>query len=272
MRLNHPIFNQPLNAGVVLEANEWNRDYDNSGVWVVQTGKLGSEVDYGVVSDGLGFEDSPDCERISGGINSKGPRAVAIGRQANMLQWGFYAAPDRMTQSAQRAFLNALVYMQAFDGQRPLVEKRFRARAWVTKSIEMIDMLADLEGDNLASIEQYLKGLFPLELIEEHGLDKKVLSAWSEANMEYLRRTGQGSLLVDAELAELGVSNRQPAFLDLLVTRLTADPKDPLAQTLIERYLDQEALQDADPLAWIQARRADLFFSDTGGFRWFLGK
>ena len=52
-------------------------------MWVVQTGEPGETVDYGVVSDGHGFEDSPDCERISGGRNSKGPHAVAIGRQAN---------------------------------------------------------------------------------------------------------------------------------------------------------------------------------------------
>jgi hypothetical protein len=89
VRLDHEIFHSPLAAGVELVEHDWERDHDGRGVWVVQTGEPGKDVDYGVVSDGHGFEDSPDCERITGGVNSKGPHAVAIGRQANMLQWGF---------------------------------------------------------------------------------------------------------------------------------------------------------------------------------------
>src|SRR5262245_24979636 len=96
----------------------------------------GGKAEYGMVADGHGFEDSPDCERISGGINTKGPRAVAIGRQANMLLWGFYGAPDRMTESARRAFLNAIVYMRRFDGDSPLVQKGSSGRGWPQQFLE----------------------------------------------------------------------------------------------------------------------------------------
>ena len=32
--------------------------------------------------------------------------------------FGIYAAPDRMTESAKKVFLNAIVYMKRFDGHR----------------------------------------------------------------------------------------------------------------------------------------------------------
>jgi hypothetical protein len=99
----------------------------------VHSGDFKDGCDVGMVSDGHGFEDSPDCERISGGVNSKGPMAVAIGRQANLLQWGFYGAPDRMTGSAKRAFLNAIVYMRRFDGHVPLVRKTSVGRTWLVQ-------------------------------------------------------------------------------------------------------------------------------------------
>lgn len=57
---------------------------------LVHSGEFKQGCGVGMVADGHGFEDSPDCERVGGGINSKGPMAVAMGRQANLLQWGFY--------------------------------------------------------------------------------------------------------------------------------------------------------------------------------------
>jgi len=141
VRLNHEIFTKPLASGAALAEDykakdSWQKPYEKGGTWVVHSGEF-PKVDVGVVSDGYGFEDSPDCERISSGVNSKGPQAVAIGRQANMLQWGFYGAPDRMTESAKRVFLNAIVYMKRFDGHRPLARKQARARSWYLTFIAM---------------------------------------------------------------------------------------------------------------------------------------
>src|SRR5262245_61964001 len=137
MRLDHPIFTTPLAVDVVLDKDHpFDDAHDGQGTWLVHTGEFGKGCDVGMVADGHGFEDSPDCERISGGVNSKGARAVAIGRQANMLMWGFYGAPDRMTEPAKRAFLNAIVYMRQFDGQVPLVEKKGEGRTWLLQYIE----------------------------------------------------------------------------------------------------------------------------------------
>lgn len=250
--------------------------------WLVQTGELGKEVDYGVVSDGHGFEDSPDCERISGGVNSKGPYAVAIGRQANMLQWGFYAAPDRMTDSAKKAFLNAIVYMRQFDGQRPLVEKKAYARSWLEQQVAAVRNLPRLPDDANQRQQlqqrnpvddrrrQYLASWFPARLVAD-GLDADKLEQWRADNVEFLHSAGGTKILVDEDLQKLGLSNRKPEFLDWLVRELRADAPVELPLTLARRYLGDEHGRDAaTALGFIEQNRPWLFFSDSGGYRWFV--
>lgn len=275
MRLDHPIFQSPLHVDVVLDADHPYADaHDGQGTWLVHTGEFKQGCDVGMVSDGHGFEDSPDCERISGGINSKGPKAVAIGRQANMLQWGFYGAPDRMTASARRAFLNAIVYMRQFDGRVPLVRKEGRGRSWYS---QYIDMLAHMKPEELQkrgeknSYAGYLLGRFPAELTAG-AVDVARLRQWYVDNEEYF---GPGKdrwdTAVDADLVALRLSNRKPEFLDWLLERFVKDPDDELALRLARRYLGMEAGKDATTAKqWIAANRPYLFFSDTGGYRWFV--
>lgn len=270
MRLDHAIFNTPLNAEVVLEPNDWEKEFDPRGTWLVQTGELGSGKgnDYGVVSDGHGFEDSPDCERISGGINSKGPYAVAIGRQANLLQWGFYAAPDRMTASAKKVFRNAIVYMKQFDGQRPLVEKKARGRGWYDQYVAMVRKLPAMDEKLRDSYQSYLKRSFPAAVIAKVGMDADALDKWLQANVEYIYAAERYKLDVDDDLKQLKLSNRKPEFLDWITAKLTSHPKNELALKLARRYLGENGDSAKAAIAWIRKNRKRLFFSDQGGFRW----
>ena len=235
-------------------------------------GEFGKGCDVGMVTDGHGFEDSPDCERISGGINSKGPRALAIGRQANLLQWGFYGAPDRMTESARRAFLNAIVYMRQFDGQVPLVQKTGMGRTWLLQWIESLAMMkpAELKSPKPDSYAGYLLRHFPAELTRD-GIDAAALRRWYEANEEFFGGGKDRGIVVDADLAALHLSNRKPEFLDWLLAALGKDPEDRKALALARRYLGDEAGRDAAAATrFITANRPFLFFSDTGGYRWFV--
>jgi len=267
VRLDHTIFKTPLSVEVTFDkSNPWEAAADPRGLWPVQSGAMGKQNDFGVVSDGHGFEDSPDCERISGGQNSKGPYAVAIGRQANMLQWGFYCAPDRMTESGRKAFLNAIVYMKQFDGQRPLVKKASRSRDWLIQYIQIARDLDTKYKQNADSYRQWITKQFPPIVIEKCGLDADKLEAWRIRNVEYIRNNGR-SFAMDMDLVTLKQSNRKPEFLDWVVERLTNAPDDALARKLAKRYLGEDV---EDPVAFIKANRAWMFFSDTGGFRWFV--
>ena len=274
VRLDHPIFQGPLGVNVVLDKDHPYADaHDGQGTWLVHEGEFGKGCDVGMVSDGHGFEDSPDCERISGGINSKGPKAVAIGRQANMLQWGFYGAPDRMTESSKRAFLNAIVWMKRFEGQVPLVQKESQARSWYT---QFIDALAKMKPEERAergerSYAGYLLKRFPAELTAD-PVDVERLRKWYADNEEYIGPgKDQHSTAIDADLAALKLSNRKPAFLDWLLERFGVDPKDEQALRLAKRYLGEKNGADAATAkAWIEQNRPFLFFSDSGGYRWFV--
>src|SRR5436853_674153 len=152
MRLDHPIFNAPHKVHIQLEdipVPEHYAHYASRAVpatfkaWKVfnrppkpasdsrGADSRPSTENVGMVSDGFGFEDSPDCEWISSGLNSKGPDSLALGRQANFFLWGFACTPELLTASAKDVFTNAIVWMKQFDGQRPIVKKVASPREWV---------------------------------------------------------------------------------------------------------------------------------------------
>ncbi len=135
VRIEHDLFHTPNEVQLTFTDQPTPDSYarypegrelgETMSMWRVQTegyttheGQL-----VGVVSRDSGFLDSPDTEWISGGVNSKGPNAVAIGRHGNFLHWGFAASPTFMTQEAKDVFVNALHYITRFDGQAPIARK-----------------------------------------------------------------------------------------------------------------------------------------------------
>jgi hypothetical protein len=168
-------------------------------------------------------------------------------------------------------FLNAIVYMQRYDGARPLVKKTARSRQWMRKTIGFIDMLDGMEEEQRAGFEEYLRDSLPAEVVDEHGLDPEALLAWYAANEDYLTVEGRYEIVVDELLRELELPNHTPAFLDWVAARLGEDPGHAEALFLARKYLDVEDSSDAAAiLAWLEENRARLFFSDTGGYRWFV--
>ena len=272
MRSEHAIFHSPLKADITLDGEPWEEAGDGQHTWIVQTGKEGKENDYGVVSDGHGFEDSPDCERISGGVNSKGPHALAIGRQANMLQWGFYCAPDRMTQSARKVFLNALVYMRQFDGEKPLVAKKSIGRGWLRQYADALSKLTPAQRKETGerTYAAYLRTKFPAELLDGDDVVDK-LNAWLQTNEERFVANENREVTVDTDLVELRTSNRTPGFFAAVIARLEKNAGDALAARLIAHYLPKDVEGTAAGVrSFWEHNRASLFFSDVGGYRWFV--
>ncbi|TAH37395.1 MAG: hypothetical protein EYC70_10525 [Planctomycetota bacterium] len=283
MRLQHPIFHSPLEAQVELTEVETPSNYASwpegaalpakLPAWRVQNGEVGKEVDYGLVSSPYGFEDTPDAEWISSGVNSKGPTAMALGRQANWFLWGFAGDPTQMTESGRRVFLNTIVYMKQFDGQTPLLKPEgnrdftIRARDW---ALVYAGFVKELGAD--AGAQEFLRSRFPAHLVAD-GIDAGRIEAYYRENFEMLYPGENGLLDVDADLKALGVSNRKPEFLDRMAARMQEmGASDPLVMTLADRYLPEEAPRDpARFAAWLAQNRDRLFFSDVYGYRWFVG-
>lgn len=96
-------------------------------MWKVQHKDYGNTKGYkaGLVTRPWGYLDSPDTEIISGGESAKSYGAIAIGRHANWLHWGFSASPADMTDEAKPVFLNAVVYISKFKGHRIIARKLY---------------------------------------------------------------------------------------------------------------------------------------------------
>jgi len=217
----HEIFNKPFKVDVKLEDKPTPEDYrdwpggDKLGktmpMWKVQN-KHFPEIDPGLVSDPYGFDDSPDAEVISGGRNSKGPEAVAIGRHGNFFLWGFSAQPSDMTPEAQKCFLNAVCYIKKFDGQKPLVAKTSSGRCWALVYAGYVKTASD---------ENFINNWFPEDLRKRFGKDADKYVKYYQENMEYLHPAeGRIRFEVDEDVKRLGLSNRKIELLDRCVRLL----------------------------------------------------
>jgi hypothetical protein len=280
MRLTHPIFNQPLRPVIEIVKRNPPANYlswpggDALPVqldcWTVQVGKLTAEIDFGLVSTPFGFEDSPDAELISSGINSKGPTSVALGRHANLFLWGFAGDPTQMTPSARQVFVNTIVYMARFDGQRPLAPKESKGREWAIVYLSFAPHWKD------GVVPDYVKQMFAPALWKQAESEVKNLPADAgmniepgllvsgklrdllRANLEYLRHDGK-AFVMDGDAKALGKSTRSPALLDAIAARLATAADDPPARRLLARYLPDHEHDDAAQASSLARNSADAY-------------
>ncbi len=221
--------------------------------WLVHRDKLPKNAYIGVVADGFGFHDSPDAEWIASGRNSKNARAAALARQGNFFHWGFAAAPPELTDEAQRVFLNTLVYMRKFAGQRPLVVGEGPSREWLT---------AYLAGDK--PLAKYVRNKLPPTWLAA-GDDLPRLREALAAEVGFLRYEGK-QWQVDADCRRLGLDNRVPASLRTCADLLAAGGDDAAtARAVLERYTGERFATAADWRRWLDDAGDRLFHSDVVG-------
>lgn len=305
MRLNHPIFNIPHKVDIRLEDISVPEHYAHYAAravpatfkaWKVfhkppkpptdskgtDSRKSQSLENVGMVSDGFGFEDSPDCEWISSGLNSKGPDSLALGRQANFFLWGFACTPELMTDSAKDVLTNAIVWIKQFEGQRPIQKKVASPREWVFVELWVASKQKDktpaVSGSEAGVTEIDTKSAeryFGAATVAKADGNYAKLKAWFSEHAEAIRseptEEGRRRHVVDEDVVSLGGSNRRPEFFDRLLERLGRDAKDVLVPKLLARYAPDAPATDAAALkTWVDTNRARLYFSDFGGFRWFV--
>ncbi|HLU39930.1 MAG TPA: hypothetical protein VK081_11125 [Planctomycetota bacterium] len=297
MRLDHPIFQSPNHVRIPLTEIDTPPDYahyataalpERLTAWQVFEKPAAGEgaarqslANVGLVSDGFGFEDLPDSEWIASGINSKGPQALALGRQGNYFLWGFAADPTLMTPSARDVFVNAICWMKQFDGQRPLVTKVASPREWLFVEL----WVASQKGDRAPAVASDVSGValdraaaeryFGRETVEKHGKDYATLKAWLVGNLEAITSVAADDggrrrhKVVDEDVVALGVSNRRPEFFDRVLARWREDPADELCTRVLARYVpDRRFASPEDLEQWLAEHRGRLRFTDFGGYRW----
>ncbi len=302
LAIGHDIFRTPLKVSPTLEEIPTPAHYPGlaSGsqlgktikTWKVQTKKF-PEVDPGLVSDGYMFEDSPDAEIICSGLNEKGPQSVAMGRQANFLLWGFSAAPVDMTSEARRCFINAVIYIKRFDGQRPIVRADANAysrgrslmAAHLAKFVvdqdafrRMNPELVRLAPDRVAKqreLELFVLGqMFPEVVRTRAARDPNAYVAWIKENFEWLRagpdHDGTIEIALDDDVKALGLSNHKIDLLDACVAMLERNDRIEMALRVLQRYTTVDFDDVKGWRAWLDANRDRLFFTESGGYKFMV--
>jgi hypothetical protein len=127
MVLDHAIFTEPYAVMPTLVAEQHDRDETRT----IETWKVfeaSDSIEIGLVSNRDRLATGIDTEILSGGVNSKGDRGIALAREANLFQWGFTGPPAAMTDEARRVFVNAVCYIAKFDGRSVWADAAQRAR------------------------------------------------------------------------------------------------------------------------------------------------
>jgi hypothetical protein len=263
---------------------------------------------YGLVSSPGGFTDSPDTEVICGGVNTKGEDAVAVGRHGSFLSWGFDAPPSYLTDTGKSMLVNAITYTAKFDRMPVLVRQVSQPRSAIDQTLNSIKnvraeydaimerinqekkrgkelaeakktrKLTDEEEEFLKNgspdfvdFEEYNKMVyeqFPKELQAKFKNDPAKYTAYYKENRPYL--VGQGySHILDADAKKLGVGNSDPKFLPRCLQELDNVDQKALALILLQRYTGETFEKIEEWKTWYESTKADLFFSEVGGFRWY---
>lgn len=323
----HPIFHKPLAVDLKYEeriapkaAVSGVDGVSTPGVlpmWRVQTEgyREGGRERYrqGLVSMGEGFTDSPDAERIAGGVSDKVRSAVSIARHGNFLMWGFAASPDYMTEPAQRAFVNAVCYISGFRGQRPVAHT---ANGWVSR-VRMRDRLKVFDEETyrdyvknvqdyntkLTALKQEVEALkaagetvpgdligqawpTPRKVLDREALLKSFFGYdlknagcrtveeyrhYLKENMDYFYGgNGDFTFTVDEDLKSLGIAMGDPKLLDRAIGLLEASAGErEKGIRLLQRYTFKNYTSAAEWRQWLAGAKEHLFFSETGGYKFY---
>ena len=233
--LDHEVYRTPLAVQPEFEFRTTPANYrlgyvsegklpDQMKVWRVQNSPKGS-----VVAPGRGFEDSPDAEIIAAGLNrAKSYGDVGIGRQANVLQWGYGDPPSQMTEAGRRLFLNCIHYIHRFDGKAPLVRRSASDR------LSALRYAPGLKGATQPG-NLVFSGQYPQDVIKKYQGRSSELNAYYVKNVE-LVYWDQG-FRVDEDLKSLGLkSNRQIETLSRLIDLLDNRRRAEAARRVLARY------------------------------------
>ena len=131
------------------------------------------------------------------------------------------------------------------------------------------DRIKSLHESESRGMELYL----PKELREQFGKDAEKYRKYYEENLEYVRPAGGDAawFVVDEEAKEIGPSNRKIELLDRCVAMLERNDHPDLALRILKRYTNTDCESVEQWQAWLNANRSQLFFSDVGGYKFFVG-
>jgi hypothetical protein len=215
--------------------------------------------------------DSPEMEVFCGGLNSKIASAAAIWRQGNLLHFGFEPSPAALNETGRALLVNAVVYISRFTEDRPIPR--------TPSPFEGVEATTRAQADRLLRQPKpsadYLTWYFsPAARQAGNTRDMAAFKKWYRENRSFLRDDPKtGKLTLDAEAKALGVGPASPEFFARAGTLLAeGGAAADRARRLLRRYAPEGPASGdgAAWRAWWERHRPYLFFSDSGGYRWYV--
>ncbi len=269
LRTEHPLFHspRPIDFGLTTEIPlppAWTGKLPDPTIRVLPlVAASAKRLDDGWCTYTYEHEQVPELETICGGINAKTPLASGIWRQGFVTHFGFEQSPTEMNDTGRALLVNTIAYAARFAEDRPNIrrsEERILDRGAIERLIRNEKL--DLEG----YFDWFFGGALRAAL---RGKSRSELAAWYRANRGYLTADAEGKFIVDQAAQRFGIPPDSAAFLPAAIDRLAEDG----VRDLLWRYAPCGPGRDASAQnwqAWHREHQPYLFFSDSGGFRWYV--
>ena len=214
--------------------------------------------------------ESPELEVFCGGVNSKTVQAAALWRQGNLLHFGFESSPAEMNEAGRALLINSIAYIARFTEDRPITDV---ISPFVGPAPH--DRAAVLRAFARTDSRVYLKYVCCDAVYKElEGLTDEERHAWYRRSEGYLHGDENAKLAIDAEAVAFGVPPNTGDFFEKAIDALRSNPGSASsARRLLGRYAPIGPGENASAASWTTWRRANkpyLFFSDAGGYRWYV--
>jgi len=133
----------------------------------------------------------------------------------------------------------------------------------------ILEQVKQTQEQNKSWMEQVL----PEDLRKKFGLDADKYAAYYKENFEFLYPKGERptQFVIDEDVKAVGPSNRRVELLDRCVTKLEKKQRADLALRLLKRYTKENFETAPQWRKWLDQNRSRLFFSDVGGYKFFVG-
>ena len=270
LREDHPLFQTPRKIDFSLSRDipvpdAWTREIKTQTVRVLPLAANGNTA----YRDGwctytYEHEQVPELEIICGGVNAKTPKASGIWRQGNLLHFGFEQSPVEMNESGKSLLINSISYIARFADDLPNVRRSPKARILDRNAF---DRLIKNESRDLA---QYLDWYCVADLRDTlRGKSRSELANWLGENRGFMSVDPHGKFLIDQEARKFGIPPESPAFIPSAIERFAENG----VPELLKRYVPcgpEDGASSKDWESWYSENQPYVFFSDSGGFRWYV--
>jgi hypothetical protein len=220
--------------------------------------------------------DSPDVEIVCGGVNEKPSIGAAIWRQGNILHFGFDLSPVEMNDAGRALLVNSIAYIARFREDRALCvsPSAFAGGARARESVAKW-----FTGENFSL--DLVRGSFSNDALAGVKSDRAALKAWFDDHRDYLHPDPDGRLCVDADALALRLAYDRIESLEEAAGIVAGaanggpDSDSNHARRLLERYVPEGPPAGSEGGAWeewLAANRPYLFFSEWGGYRWYVDR